>query len=173
MEKIELTPILQEFADEVILVAERNLGAYRLVRKGSKSYRRRAVASGTLKKSLSYSIRLSGSSVNISFGASGKASKYFRAVNDGRAKGSMPPTGAILEWMKIKPVRLRKGGKFIKATEKGMIRAAYAIAKSIQKDGIAPFPYYSDAIEQVLNQKGDDVRKQIEQELETALKTWQ
>lgn len=172
-EQIQLTPILQAFADEVIETAQRELGAYRTVRKGGKSYRRRAVASGNLKNSLSYSIRLTGSVCNISFGASGKAKQYFRAVNDGRAKGSMPPVSPIVQWMKIKPVRVRRGGKFVKTTEKGLIRVAYAIAKSIQKDGIAPFPYYSDAIEKVLSAKGDEVRQQIENELQIALNQWQ
>lgn len=172
-EPININPILQSFAEEVIEVAQRNLGAYRTVRSGGKSYRRRAVATGTLKNSLGYSIRFTGAVVDIQFSAGGRAKEYFQVVNDGRRRGSMPPLSAIVRWMQDKPIRLRSGGKFVKTTEKGRIRAAYAIAMKIKKDGIAPFPYYSEAIEQVLAEKGDEVRNEILKQLDIQLKSWQ
>jgi hypothetical protein len=76
--------------------------------------------------------------------------------------------------MKAKPVRLRgAGGGFIKSTEKGRIRAAFAIAKAIEKRGIAPTYYYTDAIQTVLERKGQEFTDNLAKQLETGLKQWQ
>ena len=170
---LSVTPLLDGLAAEVVEVAQRKLGAYRTVRSGKKSYRRRAVSTGTLKNSLSYSIRQSGSLLSISFGASGKAKDYFRAVNDGRKKGTMPPLSALVKWIEDKPIRLRSGGKFVKTTEKGKIRLAYAIGQKIKRDGIAPFPYYSEAIQEVLERKTPEILEELSKQIEIELKKWQ
>jgi len=167
---INLVPILEQLADEVIEVAQKNLGAYRSVKGANgKTYRRRAVASGTLKNSLGYSIRNN----NITFSAGGKAKQYYLSVNNGRTKGTMPPPSAIEEWMRIKPIRLRGAKGFIKTTAKGRARVAFAIAKSIQKRGIAPFPYYTDAINEVLDKRIQQFTDELAQQLELNLQAWQ
>lgn len=170
---IEYKSLLDQLAEEVIERAQRKLGAYRMVRSGKKSYRRRAVSTGVLKNSLSFSIRESGNTLSVSFGASGKAKEYFRAVNDGRKIGSMPPLNAIVKWIEQKPIKLRANGKFVKVTEKGKLRAAYAIAKKIKRDGIAPFPYYTEAIEEVLNEMTPEILSELNNQIEIELKKWQ
>lgn len=97
-----LTAIMKRFGQEVVEKAMLNLGVYRTVR-GKK---RRAVASDTLRNSLSF--YYDGRSSKIQFFAKGKASVYAPVVEYGRRKGAkMPPIDAIVEWMRIKPIRVR------------------------------------------------------------------
>ena len=171
---INLDLLLEEIADEVIEVAQKNLGAYRSMKGANgKTYRRRAVASGTLKNSLGYSIKKIGGTSSIVFSAGGKAKQYYLAVNNGRAKGTMLSSQAIENWMRIKPIRLRGAKGFIKQTPKGMARAAFAIAKSIKKRGIEPFPYYTDAINEVLEKRLPYLTEEITRQIDLKIAEWQ
>lgn len=182
---INLDKLLEELADEVIEVAQKNLGAYRSVKGANgKTYKRRAVASGNLKNNLGYSIKKIGNTSNIVFSAGGKAKNYYLAVNNGRngtdrkfndsgKTPSMPPSSDIESWMRIKPIRLRGAKGFIKQTPKGMARAAFAIAKSIKKRGIDPFPYYTDAINEVLEKRIPQWTEEITKQLDLKIAEWQ
>lgn len=171
---INLDKLLEDLADEVIEVAQKNLGAYRSVKGANgKTYKRRAVASGNLKNNLGYSIKKIGGESSIVFSAGGSAKQYYLAVNNGRAKGTMPPPQAIENWMRIKPIRLRGAKGFIKQTPKGMARAAFAIAKSIKKRGIDPFPYYTDAINEVLEKRIPQWTEEITKQLDLKIAEWQ
>lgn len=124
---------LEEFANALRDKAMQNLGAYRNV----KGKRRRAVATDTLRKSLSYKITESKGKMVLSLGATGKAQQYADFVEQGvngtqknvgspysfkggssgggnkkqRKKGGAKKMGkmqkAIYDWMEAKPVRLR------------------------------------------------------------------
>jgi len=171
---MDFDKLLEEIADEVIEVAQKNLGAYRSVKGANgKTYKRRAVASGNLKNNLGYSIKTVGNISKVVFGAGGKAKQYYLSVNNGRAKGTMPPPSAIENWMRIKPVRLQGPKGFIKQTPKAMARAAFAIAKSIQKRGISPFPYYTDAINEVLERRMPEFTEEIVKQLDITIQKWQ
>lgn len=82
----------------------------------------------------------------------------------------MPPTDEIERWIKIKGVRLRKvvvknGVKvntFVQNTEKNRKSAAFAIAKGIQNNGIAPIPFFEKAIESVLEKERKAINDAIE-----------
>lgn len=171
----DIYPILKKLSDEIVEVAQKNLGATRTVKGANgKSYKRRAVDTGTLRRSLNATIRNSANSYVINFGAKGNAAKYFRAVNDGRRKGSFPPLDPILRWAGRKKLRLRneKGG-FVKTDAKAMKQIAYKVAAKIKREGIAPFPFYTDAITEVLARQTPEVLNQIQKELELKLKEWQ
>lgn len=63
--------------------------------------------------------------------------EYYKYVEWGRRKGGkMPPVSAILKWVQVKPVIARPN------TLTGLVptqeQLAYAIAKSIQQNGIEP-----------------------------------
>jgi hypothetical protein len=174
MANIDIYPLLREIADDVIERAQRNLGATRSVKTASgKRRNRRADSTGNLRRSLKATIRSGSDSAVISFGASGTARNYFRVVNDGRKAGKMPPVSAIEKWMKVKPVRLRNEKGFIKQTPEKVRAVAFQIARSIGKNGIAPFPYYDDAIQDVLNERREEIIQAIEKEIDLRLKTWQ
>lgn len=174
MATIDIYPILRDLADDIIERAQRNLGATRSVKTaGGKRRNRRADSTGNLRRSLKATIRNNKNASVISFGASGTARNYFKVVNDGRKKGKMPPVSAIENWMKVKPVRLRNEKGFIKQTPEGIKRAAYQIARSIGKNGIEAFPYYTDAINDALEERRDEIIEAIEKEIDLRLKTWQ
>jgi hypothetical protein len=130
--------LLRSIADDVIEAAQRELGVTRIVN----GKRRRATASGKLKRSLTYSFTSRYNNPVISFGGTADVQEYLGVVQFGRRKGAkMPPLQPIKDWMKIKPIRLRsKEGGFIKSTPAAINSATWNIARSISKKGIAPFP---------------------------------
>jgi len=139
--------LINQFGADVVEKAMQNLGAYRTV-KGKK---RRAVASDTLRKSLGF--YYNARTKKIEFFAKGKASVYADVVEQGRrARSKMPPVPAIVQWMKIKPIRLRdQSGKMIKETPEKIQSAAYEIAKAIGRRGIPPLYYWRDAVDELMD----------------------
>jgi hypothetical protein len=123
---------------------------YRLKRKVGRNYTN-AVASGTLEKSLAYRLQIKGKSINISVYAKGKASDYFLARENGRRPGKQPPVSAILDWMRIKPIKLRdkESGKFKKPTEALKKQVAFLIARKIGRDGIKGWHAFDYAMENI------------------------
>ena len=167
-EPTEIEKMLNDFGTDVVERAMRNLGATRTVN----GRKRRAVASGRLKDSLTYKLRIRYNKPTIDFTTnSTETQQYADIVEFGRKPGSkQPPVEPIIRWMKTKPVKLRaKGGGFVKQTEEGLRRAAWAISASIGRRGIPPLRYYRDAIEDALDQRGQDFLDALQKELETRL----
>jgi len=123
---------------------------YRMKRKVGKNFTN-AVASGTLEKSLKYRLQIKGQNINVSIYAKGKASKYFLAREDGRKPGKQPPVSAILDWMRIKPIKLRdkESGKFKKPTEALKKQVAFLIARKIGREGIKGWHAFDYAMENI------------------------
>jgi len=123
---------------------------YRMKRKVGRNYTN-AVASGTLEKSLKYRLQIKGQNINVSVYAKGKASQYFLARENGRKPGKQPPVDAILEWMRIKPIKLRdkESGKFKKPTEALKRQVAFLIARKIGKQGIKGWHAFDYAMENI------------------------
>ena len=123
---------------------------YRMKRRVGRNFTN-AVASGTLEKSLAYRLKIKGSSINISIYAKGKASEYFLARENGRRPGKQPPVSAILDWMRIKPIKLRdkESGKFKKPTEALKKQVAFLIARKIGKQGIKGWHAFDYAMENI------------------------
>lgn len=168
MERDAIQTTLESIAQDVVERAQLELGAYRTVN-GKK---RRAVATGLLKNSLTYRSTTRYNNPIIDFGASGKAGDYLKYVTFGRKKGArMPPLKPILDWMRIKRLRPRnKNGGFIKATDGNLRSMAWNIARSISKKGIEPFPFYANAIEDVMAKRGREFEEAIKKEIEFRLK---
>ena len=97
----------------------------------------------TLSDSLGYDLKVyTSGALELSF----KAADYFTYVEEGRKPGSMPPTSAIAEWIKIKPLNIRGAtGRFVKKTAANVNSVAYAIAMSIKAYGIKPTWFFRDA----------------------------
>jgi hypothetical protein len=123
---------------------------YRMKRRVGRNFTN-AVASGTLEKSLKYRLQIKGQSINISIYAKGKASNYFLARENGRKPGKQPPIDAILDWMRIKPIKLRdkETGKFQKPTEALKRQVAFLIARKIGKQGIKGWKAFDYAYENI------------------------
>jgi hypothetical protein len=157
--------ILDNFAVAVVERAQRNLGATRTVN-GKK---RRAVSSGNLKNSLSFVRSETNNFQFVNFTATGTARQYANMVEYGRRKGATPPPiDPIMKWIKTKPVRLqKKGGGFVKMTPQAIRSAAFAISKSIGKNGIPAVMYYNNAVQEELADRGPQFLEALQKELTT------
>lgn len=139
--------VYREFAQEVTYASMRELGSRKVGRNS-----RYGDATGTLRRSLSFEI----DGLNARWFAQPPADAYADFINQGvngteQDRGSeysfgskRPPSDAILQWMKVKPVRLRdpKTGEFVKQTPEKMLSAAIRIAGSIQRKGILGIPFF-------------------------------
>lgn len=154
---------LESICKDIIERAQRNIGATRTI-KGKK---RRRVASGDLKDSLTYSITKGQRTTKVLFGASGKASKYAEVIEKGRRPNSkQPPTGAIIQWIKTKRLKPRNNkGVIQKMTEARIRSMAFAIAKSIGKNGIEGIHYFEDAIKDTMDERGQELTAALAEEL--------
>ncbi len=140
--------ILQEFAEETRDAARRELGS-RTIGKN----RNYGVATRRLQKSLTFSIKGGG----VSFGSPLPYAGFLHwGVNGTRVNrgapysytNKQPPIEPIMEWMRVKPVRLRSAdGRFVQQTESRLRSTAFLIARSIKRKGIAGIKYWIEAYE--------------------------
>jgi hypothetical protein len=146
--------ILNEYALAVVERAQSNLRIKRRVR--GKVVNR--VASGRLLNSLYYNLKIRYNKPTIDFTVSNDdAGKYADVIELGRKPGAkMPPFKPIEDWIRIKRLKLRnRQGEFIKSTESAIKSAAFAIAKSIGKNGIEGINYYGEAIDDTWDEYKD------------------
>jgi len=142
---------LKKYAGLLANAAKRTLGT-RTIGK-NKSYGK---ASGALQKSLKFSI----DGQDAIFGSPDPSATFIYWGVNGTEKhrgspfsygSKQPPSSVIRQWMKVKPVRLRnKSGAFIEQTESRLSSAAYLIARSIKKKGIASLKYWDIAYKETL-----------------------
>lgn len=163
----EILLTLNSIGQDIVEAAQRELGATRTVN-GKK---RRSVATGRLKDSLSFRATARYNNPVLEFSATGEAANYLRFVVEGRKKGArMPPIEPILKWMSIKRIRVRKpGGGFDKETPEKRRALAWNIARSISVKGIPANPFYSTAIENVLERRGKEFLDTLNKEIELRL----
>jgi hypothetical protein len=158
-----LYDVLLDFGESVTESARSNIRIQQ-TRYGKK---RRANTTGTLAASLYYDLDVTGTIPSIAFNSSadyaqwveygrqGKESNYKGIDTRFAAGAAKPPVEAILNWMNLKRIKLRAMGetgkmtKFAKSAtnkdEDQRRRVANAMAKSIEKKGIAPLYYFRDA----------------------------
>jgi len=173
----DFNKVLKDFAEEVNLAAKRTLGSRRIGK--NRSY---GVASRSLQKSLEYKI----GDGKVQFGSPLPYAAFIhwgvngtnRNRNAPFSYGSkMPPTTAFYDpsnprkgWMATKPIRVRdKDGKFVKATPSRLKSAAFLIARSIKRNGIAGLRYYSVALESVVPQYQDKLGEALAKDLLSSL----
>lgn len=157
-------PLLREFGTATVERAQRNLGATRTVR-GKK---RRAVATDALRKSLKFTVRASKSGYNFSF----KSLSYGRFVEYGRGptknKGGKGELRANIEkWIKVKGIKPRENGKFVKATPARLKGLAFVISRKIHEKGIEPLYFYRDAINDTLEEYSDRIADELTKQILT------
>jgi len=167
-----LYDVLLDFGESVTESARSNIRIQQ-TRYGKK---RKANTTGTLAASLYYAIDVTGTLPSIAFdstadyakwveyGRQGKESNYKGIDTRFAASAAKPPVEAILNWMNLKKIKLRAMGetgkmtKFAKSAvnkdEDRRLRVANAMAKSIEKKGIAPLYYFRDAYLETLPDYG-------------------
>lgn len=162
---------LKDFGASVVDRAKTNVGAYRRV----KGRQIRRVSTMALKNSLSYSINDNGKGkVTLKFFAKGPAAKYAAVIEDGRRPGKKaPPIDVIEKWIADKPLRMRdtKTGAFVKTTPARVRSAAFLIARSIGKKGIMGIKFFEEALNNEIEDRGDDYFTDIADTIVAAINT--
>ena len=143
------------FADEVIKSARRHLGGRKIGK--NKNY---GVATGTLKRSLSYKIRVRGNEVReVTFGAKGNANKYAAYLHwgvDGTRKSQKSPFFKfkfdnpskkhrleLMKWIRAKGIKSRdEKGRFKKQSAESL---AFVLGRAVKRKGIVGLRFYEKA----------------------------
>jgi len=168
-----LDQAVNEFCEDVISRAQRNLGAFRSIN----GKRRRRVSTGKLKDSLIYFVARDRFKTVVDFTTKDEVDAYAGVIELGRRKGATPPPlNPILEWIKQKNIRVqKKGGGFIKNTKKSIkypmfsqeqVGLAAAISKSIGENGIEGIYYYRDAIRDAIENADELFLEALKKEIE-------
>jgi hypothetical protein len=98
----------------------------RIVKRAKSNLRRKnKLASGSLYDSITYRINKRNSSFQFEYAQHGEF------VEKGRRRGIMPPVEPIAKWIK----------------QRGLNLSPWAVAKSIKKKGIKPYPFISNEID--------------------------
>jgi hypothetical protein len=146
-----LNDVILLFAEEVVKSARRHIGGRRIGR--NKNY---GVATGELKRSLNYKIRVRGNEIReVTFGSKVKHAPFLHWGVNGTQKNQkspffnfrkQPPSSVFIPWIKAKGIRLRdEKGKFKKQTESNMNSLAFLIARSVKRKGIVGLRFYEKA----------------------------
>jgi hypothetical protein len=146
-----LNDVILLFAEEVVKSARRHIGGRRIGK--NKNY---GVATGELKRSLNYKIRVRGNEIReVTFGSKVKHAPFLHWGVNGTQKNQkspffnfrkQPPSSVFIPWIKAKGIRLRdEKGKFKKQTESNMNSLAFLIARSVKRKGIVGLRFYEKA----------------------------
>ena len=132
-----------------------------------------ANASKGLYNSLNFEVKIGKQSINLDillndywkyleYGCKGTETSY----PDAYYPAHFPPTKAIEEWIKIKPViPEQRNGKL--PTQKQL---AFLIARSIYRKGIEPRFIFRDAVDDIWEQLKDALNEAIEKDVENNIK---
>jgi hypothetical protein len=146
---IELTPI-ESIADRVV-------DAYR------KTLSNEGInASSTLSDTTQVAVEIKNGRLIISL----MLQEYWKWVEYGRKYGKNPPSDAILEWIKVKPVIPNPINGRIPSQK----QLAFLIARKIGRDGTQPRhainkTVYNDEMENILEDIRNEVIRQLKQQL--------
>lgn len=155
----------REFAKLVIERAQSNLRISQYVTqmtsKGMKKRKVKRVASGRLEKALTYKLDMSKIGyVEMLFSAKGKAKDYYGVIEEGRGQNKKPPPYMdIFKWIGKKKIQPRsRTGQFLQKpkTRQEKVAMAIAMSKHIGKYGFAGIHYYRDAVNDVIDEKGNE-----------------
>ena len=146
-----LNDVILLFAEEVVKSARRHIGGRRIGK--NKNY---GVATGKLKRSLNYKIRVRGNEIReVTFGSKVKHAPFLHWGVNGTQKNQkspffnfrkQPPSSVFIPWIKAKGIKLRdKKGRFKKQTESNMNSLAFAIGRAVKRKGIVGLRFYEKA----------------------------
>ena len=136
--------------------------------------KKNANASKNLYNSLNFEVKIGKQSISLDillndywkyleYGCKGMETSY----PDAYYPAHFPPTKAIEEWIKIKPVTPEKKEGEKLPTQKQL---AYLISRSIYQKGIEPRFIFRDAVDDVWEQLKDALNEAIEKDVENNIK---
>lgn len=168
--------VLLAFAEDIVKSARRHIGGRRIGK--NKNY---GVATGKLKRSLSYKIRVRGNEIReVTFGSKAKHAPFLHWGVNGTQKNQkspffnfrkQPPSSVFIPWIKAKGIKLRdKKGRFKKQTESSMNSLAFLIARSVKRKGIVGLRFYEKAYTAVSARYSEKFGEAVVQDLQEKLK---
>lgn len=83
---------------------------------------------------------------------------YWYYLEHGRKAGKMPPIQPIIEWIESKPVPPKVEGLTVR-------QRAFAIARSIGKNGTKPHPFFESAKQQTWKQFKDEIAEAVHEDI--------
>lgn len=134
----------------------------RMVDSLGKSLDRNKDASGALRESIRFNIKILGDSYIFQL----KLKDYYKWVDEGRKPGKMPPEEEIIKWVRTKFINKasRKSGRPV--TIKNVKSTAYAIRRKIAEKGIKPTRFYSKVInKKLISEMKRDIGKQFKKDV--------
>ena len=165
----ELKELLNLFGQEVVDRAKSNLKVTQRIKyPNGKSYNRNRYASGKLYNSLTFKSSVAGGKPFIKFTTkSEETQQYADIVEFGRRAGAKPPPiEPIIEWMKVRKIRLRNSkNEFIKYSEEAQRNAAKRIAWAIGRNGTPGILYYTTAIQEILDERSPAFFQYLNEEI--------
>jgi hypothetical protein len=155
----QLKDLLNLFGKDVVERAKSNLKVTQRIKyPNGKSYNRNRYASGRLYNSLTFKSSVAGGKPFIKFTTkSEETQQYADIVEFGRRAGAKPPPiDPIIEWMKLRKIRLRNSkNEFIKYSDEAQRNAAKRIAYAIGRNGTPGILYYTTALQEILDERSD------------------
>ena len=154
-----LKDLLNLLGADVVERAKSNLKVTQSIRyPNGKTYKRNRYASGKLYNSLTFKASVAGGKPFIKFTTKDSATgQYADIVEFGRRAGATPPPiDPIIEWMKVRKIRLRNSkNEFIKYSDEAQRNAAKRIAWAIGRNGTPGILYYTTALQEILDERSD------------------
>jgi len=155
----QLKDLLNILGADVVERAKSNLKVTQSIRyPNGKTYKRNRYASGKLYNSLTFKASVAGGKPFIKFTTKDDdTGKYADIVEFGRRPGATPPPiDPIIEWMKVRKIRLRNAkNEFIKYSDEAQRNAAKRIAQAIGRNGTPGILYYTTALQEILDERSD------------------
>ena len=165
----QLKDLLNLFGKDVVERAKSNLKVTQRIKyPNGKSYNRNRYASGKLYNSLTFKASVAGGKPFIKFTTkSEETQRYADIVEFGRRAGAKPPPiEPIIEWMKVRKIRLRNSkNEFIKYSEEAQRNAAKRIAWAIGRNGTPGILYYTTAIQEILDERSPAFFQYLNEEI--------
>lgn len=152
---------LQNYSEELVKLLKIEVGRNRSRSYASGTYNSPIDTTGRLKESIEAIAKESSKTFSFNI----MANDYGLAVDGGTNNKKAPPIENIISWIRSKPVRLRDSkGRFVTAKDYQVRGVAYVIARKINRQGIKPTNFISDAIEDSmvkLNKLGEAVGQDV------------
>ena len=140
-----------------------------------REYRKRlkadgSYASGKASRSLEYDVKIRELESELSV----IGERYITAISDGRGAGKKaPPSTAILHWMKSKNIRLRDSkGRFAVLSDYKMRGIAYAIARSIGRNGYVGTGLIDIVYNNIKDTFGEEILQAFGEDIEYTLERY-
>jgi len=152
---------LQNYSEQLVKLLKIEVGRNRSRSYVSGTYNSPINASGSLRESIEALAKetSNGFSFNI------MANDYAINVDEGRGQGKYPNVENLIEWIRVKRIRIRDSKrKFVSASEYQIRGLAHNISRKIAREGIEKTNFISEAINdsmEKLNKLGEAVGQDV------------